>query len=81
MFASSPEARARGWKANRFSFNVKGGRCEECQGGGMKLIDRALMKLAEKPAWSTLSQSANVHDHLLIIYALAVYGGKRLRST
>ncbi len=35
MFAATSEAKVRGWKANRFSFNVKGGRCETCQGNGM----------------------------------------------
>jgi len=35
LFAETKEAKAHGWKANRFSFNVKGGRCETCQGNGM----------------------------------------------
>ena len=34
MFAATGEAKARGWKPGRFSFNVKGGRCEACQGNG-----------------------------------------------
>ena len=39
LFAELPEAKIRGYKPGRFSFNVKGGRCEECQGGGLKLIE------------------------------------------
>ena len=34
IFSELPEAKIRGYKPGRFSFNVKGGRCEECQGGG-----------------------------------------------
>lgn len=39
IFAASPEAKARGYKENRFSFNVKGGRCENCCGDGMLKIE------------------------------------------
>jgi excinuclease ABC subunit A len=39
LFAELPESKIRGYKVGRFSFNVKGGRCEECEGGGMKLIE------------------------------------------
>ena len=39
LFSNLPEAKIRGYKPGRFSFNVKGGRCETCEGAGMKLIE------------------------------------------
>ena len=39
LFTNLPEAKIRGYKPGRFSFNVKGGRCETCEGAGMKLIE------------------------------------------
>jgi excinuclease ABC subunit A len=39
LFTLLPEAKIRGYKPGRFSFNVKGGRCEDCQGGGLKLVE------------------------------------------
>jgi excinuclease ABC subunit A len=39
LYAELPEAKIRGYKPGRFSFNVKGGRCEDCEGAGMKKIE------------------------------------------
>ncbi|MFC2125099.1 excinuclease ABC subunit UvrA [Bacteroidota bacterium] len=39
LYAQLPESKIRGYKPGRFSFNVKGGRCETCEGGGMRLIE------------------------------------------
>ncbi len=39
LFEETPDAKVRGFKAGRFSFNVAGGRCEECKGAGIKLVE------------------------------------------
>ena len=39
LFASSPDAKTRGFKASRFSFNIRGGRCETCKGAGIQQIE------------------------------------------
>ncbi len=43
LFAQVPQARMRGWKAGRFSFNAAGGRCDECSGNGYKRIEMHFM--------------------------------------
>ncbi len=43
LFAAQPESEVRGYKAGRFSFNVKGGRCEHCQGDGVNKIEMHLL--------------------------------------
>ncbi|KKU55463.1 MAG: Excinuclease ABC, subunit A [Parcubacteria group bacterium GW2011_GWA1_47_11] len=76
MFAETAEARLRGWKANRFSFNVKGGRCEACEGNGQIAVemhflptvyvtcDVCLGKRFDKETLTVKYKKKNIHEVL-----------------
>lgn len=49
LFASLPESKVRGYAKGRFSFNVKGGRCEACQGAGVRLLEMQFLESVEVP--------------------------------
>ena len=49
LFVQLPESKIRGYKPGRFSFNVKGGRCEACQGAGMKVIEMNFLPDVQVP--------------------------------
>jgi len=49
LFVQLPEAKIRGYKPGRFSFNVKGGRCETCQGAGLKIIEMNFLPDVQVP--------------------------------
>lgn len=59
LFAQTPEARVRGYKSGRFSFNVKGGRCEVCQGDGLRKIEMHFLPDVYVPCESCKGQRYN----------------------
>jgi excinuclease ABC subunit A len=59
LFAIMPEAKIRGFAPGRFSFNVKGGRCEDCGGGGVKVIEMNFMPNVEVECPTCLGKRYN----------------------
>ncbi len=67
IFAELPEAKIRGFKAGRFSFNVKGGRCEACRGGGINRIEMNFLADVYVTCEECKGKRFN-HDTLAILY-------------
>ncbi len=59
LYASMPESKARGYKKGRFSFNVEGGRCEECGGAGVRVVEMQFLADVEIPCDSCDGQRYN----------------------
>lgn len=59
LFTQLPEAKIRGYKPGRFSFNVKGGRCETCEGAGMKLVEMDFLPNVHVPCETCKSKRYN----------------------
>lgn len=67
IFSDLPESKIRGYKPGRFSFNVKGGRCEECQGAGMKTIEMNFLPDVQVECDSCLGKRYN-RETLEVLY-------------
>lgn len=87
IFATTEEARLRGWKSNRFSFNVKGGRCEACEGNGEIAVEMHFLptvyvtcdvcggKRFDKETLTVKYKKKNIHEvlHMTVEEGLAFF--------
>ena len=67
LFSDTPEAKIRGYAPGRFSFNVKGGRCEVCEGGGMRVIEMNFLPDVSVPCERCMGRRYN-RETLEVLY-------------
>lgn len=67
IFSETPEAKIRGYSPGRFSFNVKGGRCEVCEGGGMRVIEMNFLPDVSVPCERCMGRRYN-RETLEVLY-------------